>query len=1676
MKRQIVGLTLLTIVTLALLVPASSIAQRSTLRAVLNVSPHPTPYISEWANRHETATLIVTNTGNVSIQAKFSVEVKKDGSPVARTKPEKMLPVTIPVGISTWNAEQMIPFSAVDFIGEARTTAMRTGMLPAGEYEYCVDLLNPINNASLIGSQICRPFSLTSYQVPLLLQPEDQSALTGQTRPTFRWTAITPPAQGAIRYDVSVAEVLQGEQPSQVFRSGRNTFRNSVSSTTQLLWPPDISLPASGSRYVWYVRAYDDHNNPIGEPDGYSSPSTFTVQAAANARRANDNVQADNNARVSNNNARVDNNARVENHARVGNQNIGGPGNSARSAGHGNQEIIVDYSAGNPKPDSSTCTNGPPQPPVIVNHVPSTLAAATLVDSTVKVGFFSMKILTATGTSSALAGTGSILVPWLHTPVAVEFTSIKVNTDLVVWDGEVTTQIEATPDVYPKAWGQNIVGNVAWSKNLVSKLNTWMHAHLGKLTKDLDLNTQVTNFTNTPLKLPLGITNLKGYTIGISEMKFETTGAELNAVAAFPITEYDDTLGFKVAGLPCTTGGPSTSAGKVSLLAEQTLYGNIFSGDTYTLTIHAPDNTNDGTYVKWDCDGFKELMIDLDIGFPRSWLVPSPDTDPTKKSHSNIKTSIVDWNDWIVNATLNKSTIVGTNGLELEVQQMAFDHSDTRNPTGIIFPKNFSSDSSLTFHGCFIKSATIALPDKLRSYDDPSQKITIAVTNTIINKYGVTGVVTASNILNFPKANIANLGASIDTVKVELLNSSLTNAYMKGRIVLPVSDTTVANALLYKALFNSVSGFQFTLNPNGPIIASLWKNAKLTLDPTSTITVSINTQTAFDMSLDGGFEWANIDIGPVKAVTMAMNFEDLSIGYNVSSNVMSFDPGTWSFASPPKFMHNFPVTIESIKYVPEPKQGAELIRGGLTFDVVVNLDSNKIGGRTSLDVIGAIEKKNGKFVPSFKQAKITSITIFAHLAAVSLDGKVDLFSGDVKYGDGYKGTIKAVFNSIKMQVDATLQFGSTAYQNNNTKYRYWYVEAKVILPPAAAIPLFPGYGLFGGGLGAWRHMNVSNFPKPDPLAVAATTTPHADLTSGATFTPDNTIAFGFKVLAVIGVMPTPKTFNADAALAGQFSSSGGLASIVFTLDFWAAADLTERATAPVYGNAIVSYVPPDKLFDMAAYATFKYPSSGDIIRGNNINLKLHVNGKTGKWNFKLGEPTHLNSVVVLNSATVSEYLMFGNDINPPTGFLDNTINELHNVGMWINQTATIGQQATSGTGFAAGLTIHASTGNRYYNLFGRVNLSYYASAGFEIDMSMLKYPNNVACGSVSPIGMRGWYLQGGLAAWFYGGVGIHIDTKSAPCLFCCHHNHPNGCDYHILDIKLGAWVTAGFPHPVWVTGHATGSFNLCDGLVTGSFDANLNIGDACSPSIPVENNITYTAQDAAAEQLNDLIRTINPSPYATNFNPDNSIGIQYGFTPNDAFDVQEQQANGSLIYRTFQARYTVTLDSLGLVMPYSNIPNQSANSAERTINPSNVEVRDPSNAANTAQRSANSQTRTHVSHSNVTESIQPVPQPLVLVRGAQPNSLGEYLYRVLRPGPASHIGQHVLNMTDTTRYKLTVIGELWELKNNAWVKAKKRDNTYVSATKISNFNTGVHPPIRPLQSHEQNNHNNMQQH
>ncbi|MBS4001184.1 MAG: hypothetical protein KGZ71_11955 [Desulfobulbaceae bacterium] len=1649
--------TVFTVLLLLLITATTSFAQ---LKVTLNMSSRPDPYLSNWAHKKETVIVTIINSGDSPIQAKFDCKINRDGSLIVNTKPEMMKIIEIPTGVSLYYGEDLVPFEAAKIQGGADNTAIQTGMLPAGSYEFCCTLLD-LQNKQLT-APVCKFFTLQSYQAPVLLQPEDNGSIKNKSRPMFRWTPLSPKPSFPITYRLQVFEILSGQTPMTALRVNRPVLDQSGITGTQFLWPADVELPNPNLEYIWTVRAEDEKGSPIGENNGYATPFTFADccyrRDWADPCCPPDDVWDGGNLSKSGSGSSsgdIGNNSKSGSGSESGDGTVIEGGNKTANNMFDNTSNNLNQKINPNQKDETVIIVGPP--PVKGSLNPKDTLKAGLN------GEFTVIADTITGTNGFYTGKGTVYINWLKARVVVAFDSICVDSTKKLIYGKIVAKVDSTAPVYPQAWAIEAASNLPFTNNIASSVVNWVNSTFNQSIPFNGLNTY-----STPVKLPLGVNFPDSNQLAITELVFQKDQAKFNMVAAktTPLSWGTPQLvGFIAKSIKFHPNNIQTPPDRIELLEDITIAN---PNNKIVFTLKKPTINYSGCYVEWDESGFSEYGVEIEAAFTRDWLIPSPDDN--NKSTATIAAVGTDWNDLILTGNLKKSEIIGTNGMTIMADSISYDMSDVLNPTSISFPVNYEGETSVLFRGFYMKALKIELPETWKTL--AGSKPIVTVQNMIIDNTGITFKALASNVIQFPNANVADLVASIDTVKVNMVSSSLTDASIKGRIGLPVSKKdSVQNPLKYTALLhiaqnnNTVNNFQLTIIPTGPIYAHLLKGT-LNLAQTSNITAYVDKEKKkFDMVLNGTFDWNNIQLGPVKNVNFGLKFQNLGFKYNSSDNGLTFNAGSWSFASAQKMLANFPVTIKNIAFKSLPAQSGEMLRGKLNFDVICNL-SDVIGGSTKLGVEIAIKDTNGqKFYPKYIGTTLDSIAVFANLPAVKINGSIYFISNDPIYGDGFKGVLNAKFNSINMYINAGAFFGNTNY-NSNTRYRYWKIEALAIMPPPGIV-FMPGLAFRGLGVAAYQRMSANYGPVNVPAPSAAS---NMSTTSGAVFTPDANMGFGFKVKAIIATTPKEETFNADVGISGEFTNSGGMSFLRFDGSFWLGAGFMKRADAFMYGSVVANYDFPLKTFYLgAAVGINKDP----ITTPAPVTLEFLIDGKNNLWHFIAGTPISPNTVKVAGIPLTS-YAMFGNDIVPPPNFMPQTISgyaAATNGGSLgsLNGALSVNDETRAGKGFAFGIGIN-NGGNGNVGLTDRLSIQWNYSIGGEINLSLMEY----SPGCIT--GINGWYAKGNVA--LYGGFSVygHIAkkgkiggcTQSVCAAYCCK-NFPNGKNITIGAFGFGVWASGGFPKPTYLQGGADIHYNVLD-LVSGTYHANFQIGNACN-DIPVGVPSNFIQQDAANEQKQQLI--VNISPSGNNIDSTTSLKATYGFVPNEAFDIAERQQNGTVITRTFQAKYVTKFEkSVNDVYQNEVIHSKGVNALGQyeyiigsNIIMNNINL---SQNFNAQSKSSNNISPANASFNNTTASKaptkviakklptpnSPVPMSNVSIKNNNNNDNSpdpEIGYGTLPPTPPDVIN----NLQKNTNYRFTVVATLYELKNNIWVIAKDKNGQNVTQKKVTTFRTGA---------------------
>jgi len=1488
--------------------------------------------------------------------------------------------------IKTWSGSQ-----AISLLGEACTLA-------PGSYEVVVQFFGSKNGMTVALSEPkTKPFTINamSIQAPVNIAPSNEQLFTQAALSApliFKWTPVSTAQTTPVKYRLKVWQFMVGQSTVQAMNANMPLVTKDVNAVTQTVVQHLISGPCLAPylcKFIWTVQALNADGNPVGMNNGISSPTIFSMA----------------------------------------------PETPPASTG------------------STACT---------------TLSTKNFVSGDeIKLsdGFVMQLNANPTGGNAALTGTGTVYVKWLGV-LKVKFKAIKVNSDNRLCEGAVYTETDAGQD-YPTQWTINVMNNTnigAWTISKVHAVSDWIQGH--KLTKPLVKATDQVNQALVPVPLSMPIGYFKDMdqntAIGFTEMVFKPDHAEFEAVASlnteklFKETGMAQTnaVALRGSGIYFTGSGLSGAAGAIKLVEPLVISYANSGTENLKLTFNKEANGHIGNGIVFSPvpNQFWKYNLDFNIQLPKQWLLPA---DPAKTNVDvNFQSEITEWNNFVLQGNLPESIIPNTNGLGIEAGSITYDHSTISNAANMVFPAGYSGNTNAMFTGFYLKTFKLTLPDQLRSYADTTKKITVAAENLIIDKDGITGKILASNVLNYPKANVGNLGASIDEVSVVLNNSTLTTAKMEGKITLPLSNSDqAANGIRYSALFTpsapgpgntTVSSLIFTLNPDQDITSRFLGDGKIQISPTSSLSLILSKSTTnkraiyLDVDLNGKLYYpaGNImDIGSSVPLDLDLscNFEHIGLHYiKATEETFTFQPGHWSFASPQKKLSGFAFTITDVKAKIDPVTGGSekqyLFKGGVEFVAKINVGSENssvnISGDTKIALTGAIEsskytppagnvsgnaqllnvaqaqsatlalgattnvdtltaavKQDFGFLtqlkPKYLGVKVERIHIDATMPALSIKGDIDFYKKHPVYGNGFKGDLQAKFTTLNMAIQAGAIFGNTKYIPGNTGngFKYWKVEAQVSIPPPGIVFL-TGLAFRGFGAGVYSRMQMT------PPATFNPAQANASTFGGAVFTPDATVKMGFKAKAIIATTPKEETFNGSVAIGAQFNSSGGINNIQIDGLFNCGAAIGQESKAFASGALNIAYDFPLKKFSTNLQINFnKDPVTTPY---GPVNAHFYIDGIKNEWAFTSGYPSSnvntLNTVRLFNKVDVSTYLMFGNKIPVPTGFMPRTINGFASIGKSLPTFSQTANSSTSktGKGFAFGIGVYTD-GKQDKKILGGKNWEAGIRASFdigsEINASLLQYQNCAGFGD-------GWRIATGIAVYakltgkgYYKIAGISDEIN-------------------LISLGFGAFAYAEFPNPFYAEGSFSGNVKIGKKISFG-FNAEFKTGEKCAGTTVEAADVVYVQENAAEDLNKTLIQAIVTPAAGSGTSRTTSFAVQLSYPDNEEFSVEEQQSSGQLKVRTFRAVYTPSLirDSVSV---------SSANVVTKTI------------ALSSAVKQAGTATPT-ASNPN-----------LVAVVSAGYDAVGARLYKLTKTGIQTN------PLRSTTSYKFTISGRLEEKINNTW--------------------------------------------
>lgn len=276
---------LLTVIIIQLLV--KPLTAQINLNLALNSRPQ--PWLADWQNPVNGQMIITYLPGPVlndpAIKLKTTL-LDERGNVIGASDLGSARIYTLRPGVNQFSIADALQFQNLLLPGRVQDLLQRTGRLAAGQYQLKVEVFN--RSADIVRTSQSKPFSITSYQLPVLLQPAKDVVLDAQLAQNtliFRWTNLVPGSPEMPQYRIQVFEILPGQNSMQAYRGNRPVLDETVrKGMTQFIWRPSLPMLDSTANYnfIWTIMTLDSRGNPIPSLDmntqGRSEPSIFKIR------------------------------------------------------------------------------------------------------------------------------------------------------------------------------------------------------------------------------------------------------------------------------------------------------------------------------------------------------------------------------------------------------------------------------------------------------------------------------------------------------------------------------------------------------------------------------------------------------------------------------------------------------------------------------------------------------------------------------------------------------------------------------------------------------------------------------------------------------------------------------------------------------------------------------------------------------------------------------------------------------------------------------------------------------------------------------------------------------------------------------------------------------------------------------------------------------------------------------------------------------------------------------------------------------------------------------------------------------------------------------------------------------------------------------------------------------
>ncbi len=181
--------------------------------------------------------------------------------------------INLPSGVKIVRVNELEPIS-IDYPNPDpiyRESLIRTGSLPAGNYEMCVYVrfANTNHNCGFD----CIQHNIEMIPAPTLISPNDGETIVNK-RPLFTWMQALRPGID-VKYKIKLVEVRENQSPEIAMQTNPSWFEEKDIMNRIFQYPLSAMEFKDSTKYAWQVVSLDPFNNPVGENDGKSEVNSF---------------------------------------------------------------------------------------------------------------------------------------------------------------------------------------------------------------------------------------------------------------------------------------------------------------------------------------------------------------------------------------------------------------------------------------------------------------------------------------------------------------------------------------------------------------------------------------------------------------------------------------------------------------------------------------------------------------------------------------------------------------------------------------------------------------------------------------------------------------------------------------------------------------------------------------------------------------------------------------------------------------------------------------------------------------------------------------------------------------------------------------------------------------------------------------------------------------------------------------------------------------------------------------------------------------------------------------------------------------------------------------------------------------------------------------------------------